>query len=159
MVCTEIIGKIKDIDTTGKKINKVSVEWSDASKKIQRLTTDSGDEIGIHMDDSILVRGLYEGDVIYQDDDRIIVVETPPCEVINIYVDHDHPSLIAKVCYEIGNRHAPLFYGNDIYSFVTPYNEPMLVMLEKIHGVRCDKKMAKLDFEKRISTTVHHHTH
>ena len=64
----------------------------------------------------------------------------------------------AKVCYEIGNRHAPLFWGeND--TFITIYNEPMLVMLQKIHGVQAEKEVLKLDFDKRISASIHNHHH
>lgn len=159
MICTEILGKLKDFDTTGKKVETVAIDWEDASTKVQRRTTDADREIGLRMDDSVLVRGMYEGDVIYADDELVIVVTTPPCDVIKVRVAEDHPMQVAKVAYEIGNRHAPLFYGDDLFSFVTPYNEPMLTMLEKIHGVTAEKAVMKLDFEKRISTTVHHHTH
>lgn len=67
--------------------------------------------------------------------------------------------MIAKTCYEIGNRHAPLFYGENIFTFVTPYNEPMFLMLSKLHGVTAEKTTMRLDFDKRISATVHNHHH
>ncbi|MEE3420714.1 MAG: urease accessory protein UreE [Lachnospiraceae bacterium] len=159
MICTEILGKISDFDVHDRKVEKVAIDWEDASTKVQRKMTDAGREIGLRMDDTVLVRGMYEGDVIYADDELVIVVTTPPCDVIKVRVAEDHPMQVAKVAYEIGNRHAPLFYGDDLFSFVTPYNEPMLTMLEKIHGVTAEKAVMKLDFEKRISTTVHHHTH
>ena len=64
----------------------------------------------------------------------------------------------AKVCYEIGNRHAPLFWGeND--TFITIYNEPMLLMLQKLHGVTAEKELKKLDFDQRISASIHNHHH
>ena len=63
-----------------------------------------------------------------------------------------------KVCYEIGNRHAPLFWGeND--TFITIYNEPMLLMLQKLHGVTAEKELKKLDFDQRISASIHNHHH
>ena len=65
----------------------------------------------------------------------------------------------AKVCYEIGNRHAPLFWGDQENTFITIYNEPMMVMLEKLHGVRAEKKTLKLDFDRRISASIHNHHH
>ena len=67
--------------------------------------------------------------------------------------------MVAKVCYEIGNRHAPLFYGHDDFSFVTPYDEPMLVMLKKMHGIDVERAVEKLDFEHRVSASIHHHHH
>ena len=73
------------------------------------------------------------------------MVNTPPCEVIRVSLTPGHEKMSAKVCYEIGNRHAPLFWGeND--TFITIYNEPMLVMLQKIHGVQAEKEVLKLDF-------------
>ena len=67
--------------------------------------------------------------------------------------------MVAKVCYEIGNRHAPLFYGKDALSFLTPYNEPMLQMFGKLHGVKAEKAVEKLDFDRRISSGAHSHHH
>ena len=59
---------------------------------------------------------------------------------------------------EIGNRHSPLFWGEDD-TFITIYNEPMLIMLQKIHGVTAVKEVKKLDFDQRISASIHDHHH
>lgn len=55
-------------------------------------------------------------------------------------------------------RHAPLFWGEDD-TFITIYNEPMLIMLQKIHGVTAVKEVKKLDFDQRISASIHDHHH
>ncbi len=158
MLCEQVLGKLHDFDTTGKTIEYVDIEWHEAFKKIHKKTTDKGTEVGIRMDDSILARGLYQDDVIYADDEKLVVVNTPPCEVIRVSLTPGHEKMSAKVCYEIGNRHAPLFWGeND--TFITIYNEPMLVMLQKIHGVQAEKEVLKLDFDKRISASIHNHHH
>lgn len=159
MICEKIIGKLKEIDTTGKTIEYVEIEWHEAFKKIHKKVTDKGREVGIRLDDEVLSRGLYEGDMIYEDENLIIAVKTPPCEVISIHIDPSHGFMVAKACYEIGNRHAPLFYGEDAFHFITPYNEPMLLMLSKLHGVSAKKEVRQLDFDKRISAAVHHHHH
>ena len=143
MVCEQILGKLSEFDTSGKTIEYVDIEWHEAFKKIHKKTTDHGTELGIRMDDSILTRGLYQGDVLYADDEKIIAVNTPPCEVIRVSLTPGHEKQAAKVCYEIGNRHAPLFWGeND--TFITIYNEPMLLMLQKLHGVTAEKELKKL---------------
>ena len=158
MLCEQVLGKLHDFDTTGKTIEYVDIEWHEAFKKIHKKTTDKGTEVGIRMDDSILARGLYQDDVIYADDEKLVVINTPPCEVIRVSLTPGHEKMAAKVCYEIGNRHAPLFWGeND--TFITIYNEPMLVMLQKIHGVQAEKEVLKLDFDKRISASIHNHHH
>lgn len=89
---------------------------------------------------------------------KFIAVNTPPCEVIRVSLTPGHEKQAAKVCYEIGNRHAPLFWGeND--TFITIYNEPMLLMLQKLHGVMAEKELKKLDFDQRISASIHNHHH
>ena len=107
----------------------------------------------------MLTRGLFQDDVIGEEDGAIIAVNTPPCEVIEVSLEPGHEKYVAKVCYEIGNRHAPLFWGDQENTFITIYNEPMMVMLEKLHGVRAEKKTLKLDFDRRISASIHNHHH
>ena len=144
MLCEQVLGKLHDFDTTGKTVEYVDIEWHEAFKKIHKKTTDKGTEVGIRMDDSILARGLYQDDVIYADDEKLVAVNTPPCEIIRVSLTPGHEKMSAKVCYEIG---------------ITIYNEPMLVMLQKIHGVQAEKEVLKLDFDKRISASIHNHHH
>lgn len=158
MLCEQVLGKLEDLDVSGKTVEYVDIEWHEVFKRIHKKITDRGREVGIRMDDSILSRGLFQGDVIYQDETVIVAVNTPPCEIIEIALAPGHEKMAAKVCYEIGNRHAPLFWGEKD-TFITIYNEPMLVMLSKIHGVTAEKKIAKLDFDRRISASLHNHHH
>ena len=158
MLCEQVLGKLEDLDVSGRTVEYVDIEWHEAFNRIHKKITDQGREVGIRMDDSILSRGLFQGDVIYQDETVIVAVNTPPCEIIEIALAPGHEKMAAKVCYEIGNRHAPLFWGEKD-TFITIYNEPMLVMLSKIHGVTAEKKIAKLDFDRRISASIHNHHH
>ncbi len=159
MICKKILGKLSAFDVSGKNVDYVDIDWDDAFKKIHRKTTAQGREVGIRLDDSVLTRGLTEGDVLYADGELIIAVHTPPCEMIRLTIDPDHRAQVAKACYEIGNRHAPLFAGEDDLTFLTPYNEPMLHMLSHIHGVDAQKVVLTPDFEKRISSGGHSHVH
>lgn len=158
MLCEQVLGKLNEFDTTGKEIETVDIEWHEAFKRIHKKNTDKdrGKEWNHPFLSQLLC--LYQDDVIYADDEKLVVVNTPPCEVIRVTLIPGHEKMSAKVCYEIGNRHAPLFWGeND--TFITIYNEPMLVMLEKIHGVKAEKEVMKLDFDKRISASIHNHHH
>ena len=111
------------------------------------------------LDDSVLKTGLLEGDVLYVDPELVIAVHTPPCEVVKAKVSSHHPEMIPKVCYEIGNRHAPLFFGEDSSTFVTPYNEPMLRLLSSFHGVEAWKTVEPLNFKGQISSQIGHSHH
>lgn len=48
------------------------------------------------MDDSVLARGLYQDDVIYADETKLVVINTPPCEVIRVSFEPGHEKMAAK---------------------------------------------------------------
>lgn len=159
MICKQILGNLQDGQFKNASIEYVDIEWHDAFHRIHRKVTKEGTEVGIHLDNDVLVHGLKEGDVIYADASKVIAVHILPCEVIVATVDPHHTSMIAKVCYEIGNRHATLFWGENTHTFITPYTEPMLVMLNKLHGVTTSVQTISLDFSKAISSSINAHTH
>ena len=84
MVCEKVLGKLSTFNVNGKTVDYVDIDWDDAFKKIHRKITAQGRDIGIRMDDSVLTHGLTEGDVLYADDQLIIAVHTPPCEMIRL---------------------------------------------------------------------------
>lgn len=159
MICDKIIGSLSQMDIGDRQVEFVTIEWHEAFKKIHRKFTDHGREIGIKMDDSILKRGLHQGDVLYQDEETVIAVHTPPCDALMVEIEQGHESCIAKVCYEIGNRHAPLFRGNKENTFVTPYNEPMEKLLAGIHGAVVKREDIAFDFNRQISSVAGEHHH
>lgn len=159
MICEKIMGNLNQEHYPQKHIEYVDIDWHEAFHKIHKKTTKEGTEIGIRLDNDILTRGLNEGDVLYADDEKLIAVHILPCEAIVVKVNPHHPEMIAKVCYEIGNKHASLFWGNDAHSFITPYNEPTLVLLNKLHGVQAEVHTLTLDFSKAISSSINAHTH
>ena len=159
MLCQQILGNNGDSGFKGRKIDYVDIEWYEAFKRIHRKTTRDGTEIGIRLDDRILTRGIRQGDVLWEEGENVIAVNIPDCDVIEIWIMRNHPGMTAKVCYEIGNRHASLFYGRDRNSFITPYSESMLRMLNQMHGISVTVRRAKLDFDRRISAGVSAHVH
>ena len=46
MLCENIWGNLKDIDTTGKKIDYVESEWDEAFKRIHKKVSRAGKEVG-----------------------------------------------------------------------------------------------------------------
>lgn len=165
MLCEKVLGNLKEEKFKNLTVDYVDIEWHETFKKLHKKISKSGEEIGIRLGNNILIKGLNQDDVLYADEKKVIAVNIPEFEVIVVKVENE--CLIPKVCYEIGNRHATLFYGDNEREFITPYNEPMLEMLNKIHRHiegKCyraiaEKKVLKIDFEKAISATVNNHTH
>lgn len=162
MLCEEVLGNIAEEhfgEYAVENVDYVDIEWHETFKKIHKKVSSKGNEIGIRLGNEVLTHGLKQGDVLFESPSYILAVNIPPCEAIIIEVDEHHPHMIAKVCYEIGNKHAALFGGEHHNQFITPYNEPTLQQLQKLHGVTVRMDTVKLDFNKTISSTVNNHTH
>lgn len=159
MLCEKVIGKLSDDAFKNLTVDYVNIDWYDSFKKLHKKVSSQGRDIGIKLDNDILIKGLNQDDVLGIDGDNVIAVNIPSCDVIVVRVAENHPHIIPKVCYEIGNRHATLFYGNTNFEFITPFNQPMLDMLSKIHGVTAAVENIKLNFDKSISSTINNHTH
>ena len=156
MLVEKVIGNINDDKFKDSKVDYVDIEWHEAFKKLHKKTSQSGIEVGIKLDNDILTKGLRQGDVLAVNDDSIIAVNIPKDKALVVKVDDNH--LIPKVCYEIGNRHATLFEGNNHNEFITVYSEPMKEMLEKI-GANVSVENVQFDFNKSISASINAHQH
>lgn len=159
MICEKVLGNVSEEKFHGCHVDYVDIEWHEVFKKLHRKITSGGVEIGIRLGNDILVKGLRQGDVLWCEGDEVIAVNIPEAEMIVVNVRPDHADMIPKVCYEIGNKHAALLYGDTPYEFITPYNGPTYDLLGKLHGVSVRKEMRKMDFDRRISTSVNAHTH
>ena len=156
MLVEKVIGNINDEQFKNKNVDYVDIEWHEAFKKLHKKTSQSGIEVGIKLDNDILTRGLRQGDILAMNEDNIIAVNIPKDKALVVKVDDTH--LVPKVCYEIGNRHATLFEGNNHNEFITIYSEPMKEMLEKI-GANVTVEDVQFDFNKSISSSINAHHH
>jgi len=156
MLVEKVIGNINDERFKNKNVDYVDIEWHEAFKKLHKKTSQGGIEVGIKLDNDILTRGLRQGDILAMNEDNIIAVNIPKDKALVVKVDDTH--LVPKVCYEIGNRHATLFEGNNHNEFITIYSEPMKEMLEKI-GANVSVEEVQFDFDKSISSSINSHHH
>ena len=158
MLVETVLGNISDKEFKGLDVKYVSFDWYECAKRLHRKTASDGADIAVRLDSHAAHRGLYQGDVLAREGDAVYVADILPCDCITVTV-HDRKHL-AKLCYEIGNRHAPLFYGDNESDFVIPYDRPMTDMLERL-GFKFEIRQVKLDAANAISasTSSHSHTH
>lgn len=157
MLCEQLLGTLSDEQFKNLKVDYVDIEWHEAFKKLHKKKTQEGRDLGISLGNEILTRGLNQDDVLGVDGDTVIAVNIPACEALVITVDNDI-RMVAKVCYEIGNKHATLFRGEGDYQFITPLDLPIKALMEKL-GVKVERKTVKFDFKKKISSSINAHTH
>lgn len=162
MIVNSLKGNIKEERFKGLPIDYVNIHWYDSGKRIQKLVTNKGINIGINigirLDSTNITRGLLQGDVL-----EVIKGEAIVLNIIEdkcIAVKANDFKTVAKVCYEIGNRHSPLFYSEDYSELILPYDKPMLEMLKRLE-VEAYVKMMKIHRDKSIFSvnTSHHHEH
>ena len=124
MLIKEKIGNLGSFDIGFRSVTYVAFEWFETNKRILHKKTNDGIAITI----KFLKENpeFKEGDVLWMDDKMLIVVDIKECEAIVI-----RPATIleaAFICYEIGNKHLPLYYeGEDL---LIPYEAPLHKLLQ-----------------------------
>lgn len=123
-----IIGTQSQLRSTGKlaqqELDQVNLQWFEADRKILRTHTSQGREIGFRL----LKEGLrlHHDDVVFLDGQLAILVNIVPSEVM-VLSPKTLPEM-ARVCYEIGNKHTPLFLDGD--ELLLPYDKPLFEWLQ-----------------------------
>ncbi len=123
MLITEKYGNLNSSEISNKNIDALRIEWHETGKRILHKTTKSG--IGVTLKFLNENPNLKEGDILWQDESSLIAVEIIPVECI--VVTSNSVIAVAALCYEIGNRHLPLFSEKN--ELLIPYNTPLYNLL------------------------------
>lgn len=127
------ITNAKSLDNLEKET--VVLNWEDRTRSRLKLTTSMGTELGIALPTGT---GLRDGDILYMDESRYIVVEAAEDDLIVIY-PRDMTEA-AFVAYEIGNRHLTVSINSE--SIMTPYNRLFEDLLKKTSvRYQCTRKV------------------
>ena len=106
-----------------KSIDWLTLEWHETRKRILRKQTNSGKDVSIKFLNEN--PELTEGDILYEDENSIVAVSVLPCECIVIKPLNMFE--MASACYEIGNKHLPLFYEEE--QLLVPFENPLYKLL------------------------------
>lgn len=150
MLIQQKSGNINAIDINNRNIDWLQLEWYEAGKRILRRQTRAGNDIALKFLDKN--PALTQGDVLYENDTLIIAVEILPCDVLVIQPANLFE--MASVCYEIGNKHLPLFFDKE--ELLVPFELPLFRLLSaQGYAIKQDKR--KLLHP--LKTTVAPHAH
>ncbi|WP_066568254.1 urease accessory protein UreE [Snodgrassella sp. CFCC 13594] len=127
LIIQSIIAPLTQLTNSGnlnqQTIDSVSLQWYEADRRLLRTHTEHGRDIAFRL----LKEGqrLHHHDVVYLDDKLAIVVVIEPSDVM-VLSPKTLPEM-ARACYEIGNKHTPLFLdGNEL---LLPYDKPLFEWL------------------------------
>lgn len=140
-------------------IDYVFLQWFEADRRIIRTTTNDGREIAFRL----LKEGqrLHHDDVVYLDKQLAIVVQIEPSEVM--VLAPQTLAEMARACYEIGNKHTPLFLdGNEL---LLPFDKPLFEWLQAA-GFAPTRQQRRLSEQLRANSApgvggshTHSHSH
>ncbi|MBC7886851.1 MAG: urease accessory protein UreE [Ferruginibacter sp.] len=148
MLVKEKIGNINFFAINNRKIDNLLLEWYETNKRILHKKTISGREVVMKFLNEN--QQLTEGDIIYEDDFNIVVIEIKECDAMTI-----RPKTMfemAAVCYEIGNKHIPVFYQDD--EILVAFEAPLFRLLGSA-GYEVSREKRKL--VNPLKTTVSPH--
>jgi urease accessory protein len=147
MIIEDILG---NIDIGNRQTDLLQLEWYETTRRIQRRRTTGGREIALRL----LKQGqrLSQDDVVYMDDTTAVVVDILPCEAI--VVSPASMLDMGAVCYEIGNKHLPIFLQDN--EVLIPWEEPLFKWLEA-SGYKPVKATRKLTSMLRSNVAPHDH--
>ena len=129
IVVEELIGKLAEDEP--RRVERVALGWEDRLRSRQRVKSDAGTEIGIALPTG---QALAEGDVLFEDGERVVAVSTVPEDVLVLYADSAEE--LARIAYQVGNRHAPVAVEKE--RVLTPYDGVIEEYFKKL-GVRCGR--------------------
>lgn len=150
MIIKQVLGTTATLLLDGLTLDRLELEWFETAKRIQRKTTAGGMEVAIRF----LKEGqrLRQHDVLYLDEEKAVVVHIRPCDAI--VVSPQSLLQMGTICYEIGNKHLPLFIQDD--QVLIPYEEPLFRWLS-VNGyepVKEEKQLVNM-----LQTNVEPHEH
>ncbi len=140
------------MDLKNLEIDFLELEWFETSKRILSKTTNSGVQVSI----KFLREGqhLSKDDVLFRDSKKAIIIDIRKCDAIVVA-----PTSLLEmgtVCYEIGNKHAPIFIQEN--QVLIPYEEPLFKWLAA-SGYNPIKEKRQLKNMLRSTHTSRGHTH
>jgi urease accessory protein len=148
MVIQAKLGNLDTFDTVDKTIDLLPLEWYETNKRILHKQTVSGRPLTLKfLQES---HQLQQGDVLWGDDTTIIAVDILPCDCLVL-----QPATMAEMaalCYEIGNKHLPLFY--QVPDLLMPFDQPLYQLLTA-QGYAVQRAQRSLTHPLRTTVTPH----
>lgn len=108
MIIEKVLGNVSTIDKRTPHVERVYLESDLLVKRIQRVITDHGREIGIRLKDN---KDLVDGDILHIDEKNMIVISVKEDDVLVIM-----PTSIGQmgdIAHQLGNRHLPAQFEGD----------------------------------------------
>lgn len=105
MIIEKVLANIETMpkeEVAKRHIEKVYLESAHLVKRVQRVKTDHGNEVGIRLKEP---RDLIAGDILFMDDKNIIMIDVLSDDLLVIRPRSLHE--MGTIAHQLGNRHLP----------------------------------------------------
>ncbi|GKH59682.1 urease accessory protein UreE [Campylobacter ureolyticus] len=143
MIVNKILGNLDNFDLKNRKVDFANVSNDDRVKKVLRVKSNNGVEIGINVEDEVK-----DGDILAILDDSIVVVKILPTDVLEI--SPKNLKEMGIIAHNIGNRHTPAIFQEDLMII-----EPDSLIEEFLKNQNVDFKKTK----RVLKTALRHASH
>lgn len=129
MIIERIEMNIEDLEKEAlmnRHIERVYLESAHLVKRIQRVKTDHGREIGIKLKDP---RDLVAGDVLFMDDKNLIVIDVVADDLI--VISPRNLKEMGTIAHQLGNRHLPAQFEEN--EMLVQYDYLVEELLQELH--------------------------
>ncbi|AKP48957.1 urease accessory protein UreE [Bacillus smithii] len=125
MMVEKVVGNITTLEKRVPHIERVYMRSDDLVKRVKRVVTDHGKEIGIRLKEH---QELQDGDILYMDDHNMIVISVLEDDVLTI--KPTSMQQMGEIAHQLGNRHLPAqFEGNEM---IVQYDYLVEELLQKL---------------------------
>jgi len=118
-----ITQKPKPLITANSETIWIDLEWFETNKRIQHKT--ARDEKVFRFKFLQENPNLQQGEIIHQEQGKDYRIHILPCDCLVIKPKGNFET--ASICYEIGNKHLPLFYESE--ELLVPFEKPLFRQL------------------------------
>ena len=143
MIVNKILGNLDNFDLKDKKIDFANISNDDRVKKVLRVKSDKGVEIGINVEDEVK-----DGDILAILDDSVVAVKILPTDVLEI--SPKNLKEMGIIAHNIGNRHTPAIFEENLMII-----EPDSLIEEFLKNQNVDFKKTK----RVLKTALRHANH
>lgn len=138
MIIEKVVGNIHELNKPTTHIERVYVRSDDLLKKILRVKTDHGNELGIRLKEGTVLK---DGDILYQDERNTIIISVLADDVL--VIKPTNLTQMGDIAHQLGNRHLPAQFENDEMIVQYDYLVEKLLQDLEIPFARENRKMKK----------------
>lgn len=125
------------------KIDFLPLQWYEVNRTVIRRKTEGGSDVSLSR---FPKNPIHDGEVVYATDKVIVKARVQPCTCIVLHADD--MATIGSFCFDVGNRHLPIFCIDD--QIVVSYDGRLFQALFGKYGEKVKMETKVLDAEYTI---------